>query len=170
MSGYLLFKIKTSSKNKDFAMLKISDVKSWSNGILYGYDISEDIENISHFDTINEKTNTINILMGSKIFSEGWDSNRPNVINFLNIGSANAKKYVMQTIGRGVRVEPIPNSRKRLQNLSYEELSKLENRDEILKNANALESLFIFSTSKKDIDSIFKELPDKEEQFEKLKT
>jgi hypothetical protein len=107
--------------------------------------------------------------MGSKIFSEGWDSNRPNIINFLNIGSANAKKYVMQTIGRGVRVEPIPNTRKRLQNLSYEELKKLDNKDVVLENSNALESLFIFSTSKKDIDSIFAELPDKEEQFEKLK-
>ncbi|MEA2099718.1 MAG: DEAD/DEAH box helicase family protein [Campylobacterota bacterium] len=165
----LLFKIKTSSKSEDFAMLKISDVKSWSNGILYGYDITEDISKKSYFDTINEKDSTINILMGSKIFSEGWDSNRPNIINFLNIGSANAKKYVMQTIGRGVRVEPIANSRKRLQNLSYEELNDLENKGTILENSNALESLFIFSTSKKDIDSIFAELPDKEEQFEKLK-
>jgi len=169
LKNELLFKIKTSSQAQDFAMLKISDVKSWSNGILYGYDMSEDISNKSYFDTINEKTSTINILMGSKIFSEGWDSNRPNVINFLNIGSANAKKYVMQTIGRGVRIEPIPNTRKRLQNLSYEALQKLDNKDVILKNANALESLFIFSTSKKDIDSIFAELPDKEEQFEKLK-
>ena len=164
----LLFKIKTSSKSEYFAMLKISDVKSWSNGILYGYDMSEDISNKSYFDTINEKDSTVNILMGSKIFSEGWDSNRPNIINFLNIGSANAKKYVMQTIGRGVRVEPMPNSRKRVANLSYEELRKLDNKDVVLENANALESLFIFSTSKKDIDSIFAELPDEEEQFEKL--
>lgn len=165
----LLFKIKTSSKSEYFAMLKISDVKSWSNGILYGYDISEDINNKSYFDTINEKDSTVNILMGSKIFSEGWDSNRPNIINFLNIGSANAKKYVMQTIGRGVRVEPIPNSRKRLQNLNYEELKDLDSKEMILENSNALESLFIFSTSKKDIDSIFSELPDKNEKFENLK-
>ena len=165
----LLFKIKTSSTSEYFAMLKISDVKNWSNGILYGYDISEDISNKSYFDTINEQESTINILMGSKIFSEGWDSNRPNIINFLNIGSANAKKYVMQTIGRGVRVEPIPNSRKRVQNLSYEKVKNLEKRETVFKNSNALESLFIFATSKKDIDAIFAELPDKEEQFEKLK-
>jgi len=152
----LLFKIKTSSKSQDFAMLKISDVKSWSNGILYGYDMSEDIEAISYFDTINETKSTINILMGSKIFSEGWDSNRPNIINFLNIGSANAKKYVMQTIGRGVRVEPIPNSRKRVQNLSYKELEKLNNKEQILKNGNALESLFILATSKKILIQYFK--------------
>jgi len=166
----LLFKIKTSSKSEYFAMLKISDVKSWSNGILYGYDISEDISNKSYFDTINEKDSTINILMGSKIFSEGWDSNRPNIINFLNIGSANAKKYVMQTIGRGVRVEPIRNSRKRLQNLNYEELQGLENKDVILENGNALESLFVFATSKNDVGAILKELDNtKEERFEKLK-
>ena len=166
----LLFKIKTSSTSQYFAMLKISDVSSWSNGILYGYDISEDITNISYFDTINEQESTINILMGSKIFSEGWDSNRPNIINFLNIGSANAKKYVMQTIGRGVRVEPLPNSRKRLQNLDYDEYNNIKDIDAIIENSNALESLFVFATSKKDVNSIFAELPDdKEERFERLK-
>ncbi len=164
----LLFKIKTSSNNGYFAMLKISDVSSWSNGILYGYDISEDVDDVSYFDTINKKQSTINILMGSKIFSEGWDSNRPNIINFLNIGSANAKKYVMQTVGRGVRVEPIPDERKRISSVPFEKLEKFENQNEILENATALETLFIFATSKKDVDSIFKELPNSEEQYEKL--
>ena len=28
-----------------------------------------------------------NILFGSRSFYEGWDSNRPNVMNFINIGS-----------------------------------------------------------------------------------
>ncbi|MFK5975577.1 MAG: DEAD/DEAH box helicase family protein, partial [Sulfurovum sp.] len=165
----LLFKIKTSSKSEDFAMLKISDVKSWSNGILYGYDMSEDVDKKRYFDTINEKDSTINILMGAKIFSEGWDSNRPNIINFLNIGSANAKKYMMQTIGRGVRVEPLPHIRKRLANAEPKEFEKIEEQEVLHQSANALESLFIFSTSKKDIDLIFAELPDKEEQFLPLK-
>ena len=85
-------------------------------------------------------------------------------------GSANAKKYVMQTIGRGVRIEPIHNEKKRLQNLSYEDQKDLENKDTILKNNNALESLFIFATSKNDVDSILKDLDNsKDEIFEKLK-
>lgn len=165
----LLFKIKTSSNSSYFAMLKISDVKSWSNGILYGYDISEDVDTVSYFDNINKEESTINILMGSKIFSEGWDSNRPNIINFLNIGSANAKKYVMQTVGRGVRVEPLPDNRKRIQSMSLDDIKEFgENQDLVLENSNPLETLFIFATSKKDVDSIFKELPDAEEQYEKL--
>ena len=53
-------------------------------------------------------------MMGSKVFSEGWDSNRVNFINFINIGSKKAKKYVLQTIGRGVRIEPFKDVRKRL--------------------------------------------------------
>ena len=51
----------------------------------------------------------ITILMGSRAFFESWDSNRPNVINFINIGtSAEAKKFITQSIGRGVRIEPLP--------------------------------------------------------------
>ncbi len=56
-----------------------------------------------YFRRLNDKDSSINILLGSRVFSEGWDSDRPNIVSFLNIGSSNAKKYVMQTIGRGVR-------------------------------------------------------------------
>ena len=50
--------------------------------------------------------------MGSRSFYEGWDSNRPNIINFINIGGRDAKKYVLQAIGRGVRIEPYKGKRK----------------------------------------------------------
>jgi hypothetical protein len=52
--------------------------------------------------------------MGSRSFYEGWDSNRPNIILFINIGKGiDARKFVLQSIGRGVRIEPIPNKRRR---------------------------------------------------------
>ncbi|EOI4146448.1 hypothetical protein ACMTWA_001984, partial [Campylobacter jejuni] len=70
-----------------------------------------------HFENINSLESSINIMLGSKVFSEGWDSNRVNLISFINIGSVNAKKYVLQTIGRGVRIEPFLNIRKRLNTL-----------------------------------------------------
>ena len=35
--------------------------------------------------------------MGSRAFYEGWDSNRPNVMNFINIGSRDAKKFEENT-------------------------------------------------------------------------
>ena len=52
---------------------------------LTGYEINEKFDNESIFKSIN-KSEDINILMGSRSFYEGWDSNRPNVINMINIG------------------------------------------------------------------------------------
>ncbi|MHB8280303.1 MAG: hypothetical protein ACYDIA_22015 [Candidatus Humimicrobiaceae bacterium] len=44
-------------------------------------------------------------MMGSRSFYEGWDSNRPNLLLFVNIGvGSDAKKFVLQSVGRGVRV------------------------------------------------------------------
>ena len=54
------------------------------------------------------------MLLGSRSFYEGWDSNRPNVINMINIGKQDAKKFVLQGIGRGIRIEPLQGERKRL--------------------------------------------------------
>jgi type III restriction enzyme len=46
--------------------------------------------------------------MGSRSFYEGWDSNRPNVANFINIGvGTDARKFILQSVGRGVRIEPL---------------------------------------------------------------
>ena len=56
--------------------------------------------------------------MGSRSFYEGWDSNRPNILLFINIGvRKESKKFVLQSVGRGLRIEPLKNKRKRLQNL-----------------------------------------------------
>jgi hypothetical protein len=93
---------------------------------------------------INAPESSINILLGSRAFYEGWDSNRPNIINMINIGSGDAKKFVPQSIGRGVRIQPNPNDfagRKRLE-LSDKNKNKL------------LETLFIFPTDSKSIATI----------------
>ena len=91
--------------------------------------------------------------MGSRAFYEGWDSNRPNVILFINIGvGTEARKFVIQSIGRGVRIEPIKNKRKRLMRFV-----KFKNQDEGLfakiKHIFApLETLFIFGTNRSSCD------------------
>ncbi|MEM4663253.1 MAG: hypothetical protein QXM75_04490 [Candidatus Diapherotrites archaeon] len=98
--------------------------------------------------------------MGSKSFYEGWDSNRPNVILFINIGvGKEAKKFIIQAVGRGVRIEPIQNKRKRLKNL-YNQMddeglfTKVGNETMI----QALETLFVFSTRKNILMEIIKHL------------
>jgi len=165
-SSELLFKLKTSSE--PFALLKISDTKSWSNGLLYNYDITEDMTQESYFKRLNDTDSTINILLGSRVFSEGWDSNRPNIVSFLNIGSSSAKKYVMQTIGRGVRIEPLPNERKRYKYLPYEKLKEIKEASEIEKFNSGIESIFVFATSKSDVENVFKEIEVQKDDFERL--
>lgn len=162
----LLFKLKTATE--PFALLKISDTKSWSNGLLYNYDITEDMTQESYFNKLNGKDSTINVLLGSRVFSEGWDSNRPNIVSFLNIGSSSAKKYVMQTIGRGVRIEPLPNERKRYKYLSLDVKKSIKQTFEVENYNNGLESIFVFATSKNDVENIFKELPREDEEYQRL--
>ena len=78
----------------------------------------EGFEDESFFERLNAEDSEINLLMGSRSFYEGWDSNRPNVITFINIGvGTDAKKFILQSVGRGVRIEPLPDKRKRLASL-----------------------------------------------------
>jgi len=125
--------------------MKIGDAEKWVKEKLTNYEINESYENTSYFKIINQKDCPANILMGSRAFYEGWDSNRPNVMIFINIGMGDAKKYVTQSIGRGVRIEPIKDKRKRLMPLKREDditakeiYSKLDEED-----ISLIETLFI---------------------------
>jgi len=152
--GELAFKLINS--NKYFMLIRANDIVQWENNALNGYEVGRVIEE-SFFNDINKK-NDINILLGSRVFVEGWDSNRPNIINYINIGvSDEAKKYVLQSIGRGIRIEPIPNNRKRFESLDAAPFSDVEN-EKILMNNQILESLFIFATNKDVVKSILEGL------------
>ena len=115
--------VKSKNSSKPFLLINIGDNKEWKDflcddlGVEVGNELSD-----GYFDKINEDTSPINIMLGSKVFSEGWDSNRVNEILFLNIGSKNAIKYVTQTIGRGVRIEPKKGGKKRKGNTGIETL------------------------------------------------
>lgn len=153
-SGELAFKLANSDKY--FMLIRASDVIKWEDNVLEGYQFGRVIEE-SFFSDINKK-NEINILLGSRVFVEGWNSNRPNIINFINIGvSDEAKKYVLQSIGRGIRIEPVVNQRKRFENLDNSLFSDSE-REQILKNNQALESLYIFATNKEVVKNILEGL------------
>ena len=101
---------KSKNATKPFLLLNIGSIREWEKEYIakLGVESGEDLSQ-SYFDSINDMLSPINIMMGSKVFNEGWDSNRVNIISFINIGSRNAKKYVLQTIGRGVRIEPFSN-------------------------------------------------------------
>ncbi len=157
-----VFKLKTS--DKPFALIKIGDTIKWIKDNLKGYEVVESYEDKSIFENLDERED-INILMGSRAFYEGWDSNRPNVILFINIGTkTEAKKFVIQSIGRGVRIEPIKGKRRRLRNL----YNKGENQDlfqKINKYVQPLETLFIFGTNRNALSEIIATLKS-EREFE----
>lgn len=159
----LIFKLQTAEK--PFAMIKIGDISGWLKEKLRGYEINESFDNESLFKKINEDDSLINILMGAYSFYEGWDSNRPNLLLFINIGvGTDAKKFVLQSIGRGVRIEPLKNKRKRLLNLF-----NTREVDETLFKAIRyyvlpIESLFIFGTKAENLKEIIKNLKEQKQE------
>ncbi|MGB9607693.1 MAG: restriction endonuclease subunit R, partial [bacterium] len=136
------------TSDRPFALVKIGDISGWLKRELEGYEISERFEGESFFEELNSEESDINILMGSRTFYEGWDSNRPNIVLFINIGvGTDAKKFVLQSVGRGVRIEPIKDKRLRLLNLYRSGMIK----DELFKRIKDLvapiETLFVFGTN-----------------------
>ena len=143
-------------KNADapFALIRIGDTSKWRNNLLAGFDETRTLEEKSFFDGLEKSS--ITILMGSRSFFESWDSNRPNVINFINIGGTDAKKFVVQSVGRGVRIETLPNQRRRCAFLpDSSEKSALQNFHDKVQPA---ETLFLFATNRGAIKSVLEGL------------
>ncbi|MFZ8784442.1 DEAD/DEAH box helicase family protein [Thermocrinis sp.] len=162
----LLFKLK--SGDRPFALMKIGDITQWLKEKLEGYEVVERFEDESVFARLNEDED-INILMGSRAFYEGWDSNRPNVIAFINIGKGeDAKKFVLQSIGRGVRIEPFKNVRRRLEILYGNSQVDKETYRQVRDWATPVESLFVFGTKANNLETILQTLRTQREEEENL--
>lgn len=154
-------------KNADspFALIRIGDTSRWRNELLAGYEETTALQEKSFFDGLEQSP--ITILMGSRSFFESWDSNRPNVINFINIGGSDAKKFVVQSVGRGVRIEPLPNQRRRFARLpdSREQRAVQLHHDKV----QPPETLFLFATNRNAIKTVLEGLEtEKGVIFEKL--
>lgn len=66
----------------------------------------------SLFHLINSKNSAVNILIGSKKFTEGWSSWRVSTMGLLNIGRGEGSE-IIQLFGRGVRLKGYKMSLKR---------------------------------------------------------
>lgn len=157
----LAFKLKTS--DRPFALIKIGDISGWLKEELAGYEVNERFEDETYFEGLNTDDSEINILMGSRSFYEGWDSNRPNVINFINIGTGtDAKKFILQSVGRGVRIQPVKSKRKRLLALYNAVPREVDEAlfEQIKDKVQPLETLFIFGTNRKALKTVIEHLDD----------
>lgn len=138
---------KLDSTDKPFCLIKIGDISLWLKEKLKGIKIDETFKEDSYFKSLDYSS--INILLGSRAFYEGWDTTRPNIMLFLNIGmDKEAKKFVTQSIGRGMRVESVDGSRQRI------DFIDTDKKADIQQNAKTLETLFVISTNKEAISSI----------------
>lgn len=143
-----------------FALIRIGSIKNWTNHILGNIEHVESVNDEGWFQKINDpKSDSFSMLMGSRAFYESWDSVRPNVINFINIGlNRDARIFITQSVGRGVRLEPLPNLRKRryflLQDAELEEserqaLDAVEDKD-----ALPIETLLIYTASRTVLEEV----------------
>lgn len=153
----IAFKLKTS--DRPFALIKIGDISGWLKDEFAGYEVQERFEDESYFQNLNREDSEINVLMGSRTFYEGWDSNRPNIINYVNIGTGeDARKFILQSVGRGIRIEPIRNKRKRLLPLYNAKEIDPDLFNKIHDKVQPLETLCIFGTNRNALDKVIKEL------------
>lgn len=66
----------------------------------------------SLFRTLNDRDSKLNVLIGSKRFSEGWNSYRVSTLGLMYVGQ-NEGSEIIQLFGRGVRLRGYANSLKR---------------------------------------------------------
>ncbi|GAA8813036.1 DEAD/DEAH box helicase family protein [Helicobacter pylori] len=148
----IAFKLNTS--DKVFCLIKIGDITEWICEKLKSVKVVSknlSFKEESYFSQIDKSS--INILVGSRTFETGWDSTRPSVILFLNIGlDDDAKKLVKQSFGRGVRIESVKNQRQRLAYLDIDESIKKS----LKPNAAMLETLFVIPTNHASLEAILK--------------
>ncbi|WQU26026.1 DEAD/DEAH box helicase family protein [Helicobacter pylori] len=148
----IAFKLNTS--DKVFCLIKIGDITEWICEKLKSVKVVSknlSFKEESYFSQIDKSS--INILVGSRAFDTGWDSTRPSVILFLNIGlDDDAKKLVKQSFGRGVRIESVKNQRQRLAYLDIDEAIK----DSLKPHAAMLETLFVIPTNHASLEAILK--------------
>lgn len=158
-------KLKTSEE--PFALIRIGDISGWLTRELAGYEVNHRFDDEGFFERLNTESSSINLLLGSRSFYEGWDSNRPNVILYINIGTGtDARKFILQSVGRGARIEPLPGLRQRFAELYasgtlHPDQAALFHR--VKAQVQPLETEFIFGTNRNALETVISGLDQEDE-------
>lgn len=155
--------------NENFGVINVGDSDKLinlcsENGL---HTDSMEFGETSLFNHINDDDSKINILIGSKKFSEGWSSWRVSALGLMNVGRKEGSE-IIQLFGRGVRLKGFSYSLKRSSALdtNYYSCSKP-------KWLNEIETLNIFGV-RADYMKTFREylekegLPHNEENYEAI--
>ncbi len=153
--------LRIGDTDKYFGVINVGDEKklhdlAMNNGILGAdKDFSESL-----FAQINQvkPKQEINLLIGSKKFTEGWSSWRVSSMGLMNIGKSEGSQ-IIQLFGRGVRLQGYEFSLKR--SMGLDDFQKPENLKSVRKHLRPLETLQIFGV-KADYMQRFKDLLEEE--------
>lgn len=126
----------TTDTNEFFGAITVGDAGSFIDLINDESSLpTQEIETYtgSLFEEVDKPNSSVNFLIGSRKFAEGWDSVRPSTMGLLNIGRSKGP-VVVQMFGRGVRVNGTDSDGKRadlktIHGSEYEQLSRLETLD-----------------------------------------
>jgi hypothetical protein len=91
--------------NEPFGLINVGDTSKLcklceENGLI----VDEKEFSGSLFQDLNENDSTVNVLIGSKKFTEGWNSWRVSTMGLMNIGRKEGSE-IIQLFGRGVRLK-----------------------------------------------------------------
>lgn len=153
--------LRVGDTDKYFGVVNVGDEKT-----LYGLAVKNGVKGTekdfseSLFAQINQPKpkQEINLLIGSKKFSEGWSSWRVSSMGLMNIGKSEGSQ-IIQLFGRGVRLQGFEFSLKR--SLGLDEYQRPENLKALRKHLRPLETLQIFGVKANYMER-FKELLEEE--------
>ena len=107
--------LKAAGSDDYFGVINIGDTPAFKRLVETdgtGIVIEDDALNGSLFGRINEPSSTVEVLVGSRKFIEGWNSWRVSNMGLLNIGRSEGAQ-IIQLFGRGVRLRGRDLSMKR---------------------------------------------------------
>ena len=134
--------LKVSTAQNYFGVINVGDVRTLKKLILQsGIEVKEDHFTHSLFFEINRKETSLNVLIGSKKFTEGWNSWRVSNMCLINMGKGEGAQ-IIQLFGRGVRLKGKEFSLKREENPDY--------------GVKILQTLFIFGLNADYINAFLK--------------
>lgn len=105
--------LRSGEGSEPFGVINVGDDKKLVDLCeAQGIDTAEREFSGSLFHDINEAHSTVNILIGSKKFTEGWSSWRVSTMGLMNVGRGEGSQ-IIQLFGRGVRLKGFDKSLKR---------------------------------------------------------
>ncbi|MDP2432707.1 MAG: DEAD/DEAH box helicase family protein [Pseudomonadota bacterium] len=115
------------------------------------------VERRFQFSDIDLPGSTINVLVGSRKFAEGWNCYRVSVIGLINLGSSKGNK-IIQIFGRGVRLRGLKGDGKRRAIAHLADYDALVGEDTAENRLRRLETLNVFSLKASYLETFLKGL------------